>query len=91
MSTIALTSSRYAPYAPAPMPMRRVFGAYLAEARFETVRHLKTPAFASPFLIIPVALYMFFSIVGAQRLEHAAGSGAARGHPHVHRIRNRWA
>jgi ABC-2 type transport system permease protein len=45
------------------MPMRRVFGAHLAEARFETVRHLKTPAFALPFLIIPVALYLFFSIV----------------------------
>ncbi len=63
MSTISLTSPRHAPYAPAPMPMRRVFGAYLAEARFETVRHLKTPAFALPFLIIPVALYLFFSIV----------------------------
>jgi len=63
MSTTSLMSPRDAPHAPAPMPMRRVFGAYLAEARFETVRHLKTPAFALPFLIIPVALYLFFSTV----------------------------
>jgi ABC-2 type transport system permease protein len=43
------------------MPLSRVFGAYLAEARFETRRHLRAPAFAMPFLIIPVALYVFFT------------------------------
>jgi len=46
------------------MPLSRVFGAYAAEARFETKRHLKSPAFALPFLIIPVALYMFFTNLG---------------------------
>jgi len=30
------------------MPLSRVFGAYLAEARFETKRHLRAPAFAMP-------------------------------------------
>jgi len=46
------------------MPLSRVFGAYLAEARFETKRHLKAPAFAMPFLVIPVALYVFFTSLG---------------------------
>ena len=49
-----------------------MLGAYVAEARFETLRHLKAPAFALPFLIIPVALYMFFSTVAARRRPHAA-------------------
>ena len=46
------------------MPLARVLGAYVAEARFETKRHLKAPAFATPFLIIPVALYVFFTSLG---------------------------
>lgn len=46
------------------MPLRRVLGAYVAEARFETLRHLKAPAFVAPFLIIPAALYMFFTSLG---------------------------
>ena len=46
------------------MPLSRVFGAYVAEAWFETKRHLRAPAFAAPFLIIPVALYMFFTSLG---------------------------
>jgi len=46
------------------MPLSRVVGAYLAEAGFETKRHLKAPAFAMPFLVIPVALYVFFTSLG---------------------------
>jgi len=46
------------------MPLSRVVGAYLAEATFETKRHLRAPAFAAPFLIIPVALYVFFTSLG---------------------------
>jgi ABC-2 type transport system permease protein len=46
------------------MPLSRVFGAYVAEARFETKRHLRAPAFALPFLVIPVALYVFFTSLG---------------------------
>ena len=65
MTTIALTSSQAAAAAAAaPMPLRRVLGAYVAESWFETKRHLKAPAFAAPFLIIPVALYMFFTSLG---------------------------
>jgi len=46
------------------MPLARVLGAYVAEARFETRRHLRAPAFAMPFLVIPVALYVFFTSLG---------------------------
>jgi len=46
------------------MPLSRVFGAYVAEATFETKRHLKTPAFALPFLIIPVTMYLFITSLG---------------------------
>ena len=46
------------------MPLSRVFGAYVAEATFETKRHLKSPAFALPFLIIPVAMYLFITSLG---------------------------
>ena len=63
MTTMALTSPRRVSASASAMPLRRVFGAYLAEARFETLRHLKAPAFALPFLIIPVVLYLFFSTV----------------------------
>jgi ABC-2 type transport system permease protein len=45
------------------MPARRLAGAYLAEARYETVRMLRTPGFAIPFLGLPVVLYMLFGIV----------------------------
>ena len=46
------------------MPLSRVFGAYVAEAQFETKRHLRSPAFAAPFLIIPVAMYVFITSLG---------------------------
>jgi len=61
MASIAITAPRSTAQTHDRMPLRRVFGAYLAEAQFETVRHLKAPAFALPFLVIPVALYAFFS------------------------------
>ena len=41
----------------------RMLRAYLTEARYETIRMLRTPAFAFPFLILPVALYLLFAVV----------------------------
>jgi ABC-2 type transport system permease protein len=35
----------------------------VAEARYETVRMLRTPAFAMPFLGLPVLLYLLFAVV----------------------------
>lgn len=45
---------------PQAMPLNRVWGAYFTEARYESLRMLRAPAFAVPFLLIPVALYSFF-------------------------------
>ncbi len=47
----------------ASMSRRRLFGAYLAEARYETIRMLRTPGFAIPFLGLPVVLYLLFAVV----------------------------
>lgn len=42
------------------MSLERVGWAYFAEAKYESLRMLRAPAFAGPFLLIPVALYSFF-------------------------------
>jgi ABC-2 type transport system permease protein len=47
----------------ASMPGRRLRGAYLAEAKYETIRLLRTPAFAIPFLGLPIILYLLFGVV----------------------------
>jgi ABC-2 type transport system permease protein len=47
-------------FTPAPMPLGRVARAYLVEAKYESLRMLRAPAFAVPFLMVPVALYAFF-------------------------------
>jgi ABC-2 type transport system permease protein len=44
-------------------PRRRLWRAYLTEARYESVRMLRAPGFAFPFLLLPVALYLFFGVV----------------------------
>jgi ABC-2 type transport system permease protein len=57
------TMTLTAPTGAAVMPMRRVFGAYWTEARYEVVRAMRAPIFAIPFLGIPIALYLFFAVV----------------------------
>jgi ABC-2 type transport system permease protein len=52
-------------FIPAPMPFARIAGAYFAEAKYETLRMLRAPAFAVPFLLIPVALFSFFGALGS--------------------------
>jgi ABC-2 type transport system permease protein len=47
----------------AAMPPARLLRAYFTEAKYETVRMLRTPAFAIPFLGLPVLLYLFFGLV----------------------------
>ena len=42
---------------------RRLFRAYWTETRYETVRASRMPAFAFPFLLLPVALYLFFGVL----------------------------
>lgn len=42
------------------MSLERIGWAYFAEAKYESLRMLRAPAFAAPFLLVPVALYSFF-------------------------------
>jgi len=48
----------------------RLLGAYLAEAKYECIRALRTPAFAIPFLLLPIALYVLFGILLAGSMSH---------------------
>jgi ABC-2 type transport system permease protein len=45
------------------MPSGRLWRAYFTEAKYEFVRALRMPGFAAPFLVLPVALYLFFGVV----------------------------
>ena len=45
------------------MPRGRLFGAYFTEAKYETLRMLRSPAFAIPFLGLPAALYLLFAVL----------------------------
>ena len=56
--------SAIATSAPAPVPMGRMLRAYVMEAKYETIRMLRAPAFAGPFLVIPIAMYLFFGTMG---------------------------
>jgi len=47
----------------ASMPRRRRLRSYLMEAKYETLRMLRTPGFAGPFLILPAGLYLLFAVV----------------------------
>jgi len=46
-----------------PMTPRRVWRAYAVEAKYESLRMLRTPGFAGPFLALPVALYLLFGVL----------------------------
>jgi ABC-2 type transport system permease protein len=56
------TSLNLAPDLPA-MPAGRVLRAYLNEARYQLTQALRAPAFAFPFLLLPVPLYLFFGVL----------------------------
>lgn len=45
------------------VPMGRRLRAYLTEARYESVRMLRAPGFALPFLGAPVLLYLLFAVL----------------------------
>jgi ABC-2 type transport system permease protein len=50
--------------------------AFLQEARYESLRTLRMPGFAIPFLLLPVALYLFFGLVLAGNAKSAGVSPA---------------
>lgn len=47
---------------PSMMPKGRLLRAYLTETKYELIRTLRLPGFLLPFLILPVALYLFFGV-----------------------------
>jgi ABC-2 type transport system permease protein len=48
---------------PSAMPIGRVARAYVKEVRYECLRMLRAPAFAIPFLLLPVPVYLFFGVM----------------------------
>lgn len=46
-----------------PMSLGSLPGAYATEAKYEILNGLRNPAFAIPFLAIPVAVYLLFGVV----------------------------
>jgi ABC-2 type transport system permease protein len=45
------------------MPFSRVIGAYLSDARYESLRLFRTPAFSIPILAMPILFYTFFGVL----------------------------
>ncbi len=45
------------------MAASRILRAYAMEAKYETLRMLRSPAFAGPFLLLPVVLYLLFAVL----------------------------
>ena len=45
------------------MPRSRALRAYAVEAKYESLRMLRMPGFAGPFLLLPVALYLLFAVL----------------------------
>jgi ABC-2 type transport system permease protein len=54
----------------ATLSNQRLLQAYFAEAKYECVRALRAPAFAIPFLLLPIALYVLFGILLAGSMSH---------------------
>lgn len=48
-----------------PMPLGRLVGAYLSDAKYESLRLLRTPAFSIPILAMPIMFYLFFGVLMA--------------------------
>ncbi len=44
------------------MSSARLRSAYLTETKFECLRALRSPAFAIPFLLLPLVLYVLFGV-----------------------------
>ena len=52
------------------MSNARLRNAYLTEAMYECLRALRAPAFAIPFLLLPLALYVLFGVLLAGSMSH---------------------
>jgi ABC-2 type transport system permease protein len=61
MNTLASSGGTLQTVRPS-MPIRRIIGAYFNEAKFEFFGALRTLAFAVPFLLLPVMIYLLFGV-----------------------------
>lgn len=52
------------------MTRARVKRAYLTETKYECLRALRAPAFAIPFLLLPIVLYVLFGVFLAGSMSH---------------------
>jgi len=55
--------SALAPTEVPPMSLARLIGAYLSDAKFESLRLFRTPAFSVPILAMPILFYTFFGVI----------------------------
>jgi ABC-2 type transport system permease protein len=76
MMTDVATASRMGGLNP-DMHIGRVLAAYASEARWEFVHHLRTPAMAFPFLLLPPLVYLLFGVL------MAGASPEVRANPHL--------
>jgi ABC-2 type transport system permease protein len=65
------TTSTSLPIVSSELPAGRLLRAYLTEARYETVRMLRAPGFALPFLGMPILLYLLFAVLIAGEAARA--------------------
>ena len=54
----------------AAMPSGRLWRAYWTEAKYETLRALRAPAFAIPFLLLPLVLYVLIGVLLVGSMSH---------------------
>jgi ABC-2 type transport system permease protein len=54
----------------AEMTKSRLRRAYLTETKYECLRALRAPAFALPFLLLPITLYVLFGVLLAGSMSH---------------------
>ena len=72
MSTVEVSSTRWS--GSGEMPLRRLLGAYLAEARSECLRYMRAPGFMLPVILFPTMFYLLFGIV----MNHGGSADTAR-------------
>jgi ABC-2 type transport system permease protein len=70
MNTLAIAPNRE--FRNAVMPSRRLWRAYWTEGKYETLRALRAPAFAIPFLLLPLVLYVLIGVFLVGSMSHGS-------------------
>ena len=66
----SVVSLERSPIRDAAMPSGRLWRAYWTEAKYETLRALRAPAFAIPFLLLPLVLYVLIGVFLVGSMSH---------------------